>query len=147
MTTPQQLASLTDLANLGLAAAAFPASITDGVKNGHLLAASGKVLGYVAKRAQLPLVSWGQDIVGATVAIATYTLMCLRGFDPANAADQVVIKGFDDTLKWLRDIARGDAELVDCVDSSAQTDEASPLLGSEPTLGWALPSSDDDEAS
>ncbi len=140
----QQLASLTDLAALGLAVSAFPASITDAVKTAHLLAASGLVLSYVKKRHALPLASWGQDLIRATVALATFSLMALRGFDPANAADQLVLKGHDDAIVWLRDVSRGDAELVDCIDATDSTDEASPLVESDEALGWPIPSTNEE---
>ena len=131
----QQLASLTELARLGHLPQAM-ASLADEVKTEHLLAASGVALSYIAKRHALPLVSWGHDLIEAVVAIAAWTLLCQRGFNPTNPADMSVRERYLQALAWLRDVAKGLAELVDVVDATPSIQEAGPLVSSEKRHQW-----------
>lgn len=131
----QQLATVTDLQRLGHLPQAI-ASMSDDVKNAHLMSASQVALSYCKKRYGTPLVQWGDDLRGAVVAIAGWTLLCQRGFNPANSADLTVRERHDQAVNWLRDIAKGLAELVDVIDSTPETEEASPLVASEPRQRW-----------
>lgn len=131
----QQLADQTDLGRFGPVPAAI-ASLDDATKTDHLVKASGLALSYIKKRYALPLMQWGDDLRGAVVAIASWTLLCTRGANPANAADVTVKERHDNALAWLRDVAKGLAELVDVVDSSAAPGVAAPLTSSEEPLGW-----------
>jgi phage gp36-like protein len=134
----QQLATLTDLAQLGAADTAFPSSIDSTVKTSHLVKASGIALSYIGKRYGLPLTSWGSDVVGAVVAIAALGLFRLRGMNPENPADQLVVKAYDDAIAWLRDVAAGKAEPVGIVDSTPATIEEGPLVASDDPVGWTF---------
>lgn len=140
-----QLLTLSEFASLGLAASTFPASLTDAIKSTHITAASGVVLGYVGKRFELPLISWGDDIRSAVAAIATFTLMKLRGFDPSNPADQMVVKAYDDAIAWCRDVAKGLVEPVDIEDGTPDLDDAGPLISSDAQAGWQWPTTSSGE--
>jgi phage gp36-like protein len=136
----QQLLTLTEFGNLGVAASAFPTSITDTVKTAQIVAASGVVAGYVGKRFTFPLAQWGDDIRSAVAAIATFTLLKLRGFNPENPADQLVVKAYDDAIAWCRDVAKGLVEPSDIIDATPTEDDAAPLVLSDAIAGWSLPS-------
>lgn len=132
----QQLVTLNEYASLGLAASTFPSSITDAIKTQHLTSASGLLLGYLAKAYTMPLVSWGDDLREKVAAVANFTLMRLRGFDPTNPADQLLVKGYDDAIAWARDVARGLIEASDIVDSTPTELDLSPLVSSDDQAGW-----------
>lgn len=135
MAEAQQLATLLDLEDLGHLPQAI-ASMSVETKNAHLLAASVVALSYVKKRHGLPLVSWGADLIEAVVALAAWTLLCTRGFNPANTADLTVKDRHDKAILWLRDVAKGLAELVDVVDSTPMAQEAGPLVSTEKRRRW-----------
>ncbi len=132
----QQLVTLNEYASLGLAASTFPSSITDAIKTQHLTSASGLLLGYIGKAYTLPLISWGDDLREKTAAVANFTLMRLRGFDPSNPADQLLVKGYDDAIAWAKDVAKGLVELADVIDSTATESDLSPLVSSDEQAGW-----------
>lgn len=133
----QQLATLADLGDLGLKPEATSA-LSDATKTQHLVAASGKVASYLAKQYTFPLVSWGDDVRDAVVAIAVYTLMSRRGFNPANPGDQAIVKRHDDAIAWLRDVAKGIVEPSDIVDASPNEEAGGPLCESDEPLGWDI---------
>lgn len=136
----QQLATLANLADLGLDPKAFPSSIDDATKTQHLVSASGKASSYLAKQYTFPLVSWGDDVREAVVAIAVYTLMSRRGFNPANPGDQAIVKRYDDAIRWLEGVAKGLVEPSDIVDATPTEDAGGPLVASDEPLGWEISS-------
>ena len=93
---------------------------------------------YIQKKHQLPLLSWGADLKGACRRMARYYAYADRGFDPANAADQAVVMAYRNAVEWLKEIAKpdGTAELVNCVDSSPNVEEAAPLHGGDEPHRW-----------
>lgn len=92
--------------------------------------ASGQADSYIQKRKTLPLLTWGADLKNAVGDMTAYKLLKKRGFQP-NSPDTLVVKGYDDAVLWLKDVAKGLAELVDCVDSTPEVDEGGPLAGSD----------------
>lgn len=131
-------ASLIDLVNLGLPAAAL-ANFADNVKLAHLEAASSEADGYIQKRWAIPLSSWPKSLTMRVARMAAYTLLEVRGFNPANPADATVVKGYDDAIKWLEKVATGAIEPA-FVDASPATDEAAPLFSGELPQAWLSPS-------
>lgn len=131
-------AVVADLDTFGVKPAAYPADITAGVKATHLGIASAMADSYLGKRFALPLTAWGDDLRGAVCRIATYTLLSRRGFDATNTADQLVVKGNDDAIAWLRDVAKGLAEPVGVVDSTPENVEAAPLFDGDEAAGWTF---------
>jgi phage gp36-like protein len=141
-----QYATLVEYGNLGAKPEAL-SSISPDVKTAHLVMASGLVSSYISKRYTLPLVSWGYDIINATVAITDYTIFGRRGFKPDNPGDQMIVDRYRAAIAWLRDVSMGIAELVDVVDATPTADDAGPLMESDAPLNWPWPSSttvDDD---
>jgi len=65
---------------------------------------------YFRDRYQLPLVAWGIDVRGAAAKIAVYNLMSTRGFNVSQGADQNIRLRYEDTLKWLLQVARQEVQ-------------------------------------
>ena len=94
-------ATTTDFTALGLPAAAL-GSIDP---TAAIAAASARADGYLASRYTLPLVTWGEDLRDAVCAIAAYTLLSQRGFNPDAAADANVRDRYLDAIRWLEGIS------------------------------------------
>lgn len=109
------------------------------VRDASRAGVSAVALGYIKKRATLPLISWGDDIKRAAADLCVYDLMTYRGFDPGSNSGAVIVKRNDDAVAWLRDVARGIVEPVDMVDSTPDTDEQGPLVSSDTAAGWSWP--------
>lgn len=121
-----------ELLSMGAALVALN-GIDSSVRASAITAASDVALSYVKKRYALPLIQWGSDLKRAVAHIAAYDLLCTRGFNPAAAGDPAVKDRHDVAVLWLRDVAKGLAELVDCVDSTPALEEKGPLLVSATT--------------
>lgn len=90
--------------------------------------ASGLALSRVKKRHGLPLVEWGDDLRRAVAHIAAYDLLSARGFNPNTGSDIAVRDRYLEALKWLTQVAKGEAELVDLVDTTPTVNERGPLV-------------------
>lgn len=112
---------LPDDALSGLAAGTIDAAI---------LWASALADSYIKKRYALPLTAWGDDLRSAVASLTTWQLLRKRGFQPGSGADESVVIGKEDAIRWLRDVSRGHAELADAADSTAGVDEAGSLSSS-----------------
>lgn len=115
--------------------------LSDAQKLPFIVEASGEADSYIGKRKKLPLLTWGADLKGATRRMARYYALGDRGFNPQNAGDQAVVKQYTDAIAWLKQVASGEAELVDAVDSSVAIDEAGPLHDGEAPHRWLWGSS------
>lgn len=89
--------------------------------------ASSQANSYLRKRYTLPLTQYGDDLKQQVAALATWQLMRKRGFQPGSGADESVVLAKDDAMRWLKDIARGHAELDDAIDSTPAVDEEGSL--------------------
>lgn len=89
--------------------------------------ASSLANSYLRKRYTLPLVQYGDDLRQQVAALATWQLMRKRGFQPGSGADESVVVGKEDAIRWLRDVSHGHAELDGAVDSSPSVDEEGSL--------------------
>lgn len=140
-----QYATLDDLTTLGLPAAAL-SGVDTTTRTAALVAASATVDSYLGKRFALPLTTWGADITRVVVAVASWDLLCRRGFNPASGADAAVGQRNVDALAWLRDVAKGLVEPVGVVDSTAPTPEGGPLVESDTRQAWTWPTTSGDES-
>lgn len=112
--------------------------LSDPILDEILLWASAFALGFVKKRKVLPLLVWGADLKHAVCSVAYYDCISKRGYDPGAANADTVRVRYDDASGWLLLVSRGDAELIDCVDSSTTptVDEASPIMASDDIVNW-----------
>jgi phage gp36-like protein len=87
----------------------------------------------------VPLASWGDDLRRCVVHIASWDLMCRRGFDPENPADQAVRLRYMDAIKWLERVAAGTVTPTDLPEDDDE-DEGSVFedhaAASDPERGW-----------
>jgi phage gp36-like protein len=104
----QMLATPTDLAQLGVNAAALK-----GIAEPDLLkalsAASARALGYLRRQYFVPLTAWGDDLRQAVCAIAAWLVVSARrGFNPELGGDQALRTNYEDAVAWLRAVAAGE---------------------------------------
>lgn len=128
-----------EMLRLGLpgdALSAVPADVRDRFR----LAACDQASSYLKKRFTLPALEWGTDLKVAVARVAAFEILSFRGFDPASESGALVVKRADDSLAWLRDVARGIVEPVDFIDSTPELDEQGPLVESDEPAGWGLDS-------
>ncbi len=105
--TANQYAVIADLPKYGVSALALAHPSTgDVAKTAALLAASAQIDGALSRQLNLPLVSWGDDIVMYCVWLATWTLINIRGFDPENKADGIYKQRYDLACEWLEMVKR-----------------------------------------
>ena len=99
-------ATVEDLKTYGL-----PAKAITGVSvfdiEAILEAASGVVDSYIGSRFTLPVTVWGVDITKCTAEIAAYMLMKRRGFTPGSSDAEQLRIAYDDSIAWLKDVAKG----------------------------------------
>jgi len=127
-----------ELLSLGLPGAAL-SSVASATRDQARAAASDQASSYLKKRFALPLLAWAGDIKRAVADLAMYDLITFRGFDPGSQSGELIVKRRDDAILWLRDVARGIVEPIDVLDSTADVDEAAPLVSSDEGAGWTWP--------
>ena len=71
----------------------------------------------------------------AVAAVAAWTTLCMRGFNPDAAGDVVIRQRRDDAEKWLDKVSRGDL-VPNIVDATPTTQEAGPRVTSKRLRGW-----------
>lgn len=87
------------------------------------LAATDEADGYIGGGKTLPLTAWGDDLTAQVANIAAFKIMKRRGFQP-QGSDELIVKGRDDAISWLRGVGRGDIEPPGMVDSTPDVYDA-----------------------
>ena len=128
-------ATTTDLANLGLPSQLI-AGIPSAQQSAALDSASATVDSYLSARFILPLKSWGQDLTRATCELAAWSILSTRGFDPDSGGDAAVRQRFEDTMRWLRDVADERATPAGVVDGSSSGTTIAPKIFTNTPRGW-----------
>lgn len=132
MSTPSRYATPADLASMALPAGALSGiSATD--QQAALDARSAFVDGYLKTRYTLPLLTWDESITRAVCDMAAWDLLKRRGFNPENPADSAIRMGFDDAMRWLREVANQEAHPT-VTESSPVT--FAPVVISGSPRGW-----------
>lgn len=93
-------ATVTDLTTYGLPANAL-GQLSVPMQQAQLDNASKKVDTYLRGRYPLPLLTWGTEITEAVCVLAAYSVLAVRGFNPAAGADVVLRDRYLDTVNWL----------------------------------------------
>src|SRR5258706_16340931 len=88
-----------------------------------LLWASTIADSYLGKRYSLPLTAWGEDLKAMVGDLAQYRLLSRLGFRPNSGNDEIAVKRYDDAVKWLQSVSKGDAALAGAVDATPAVDE------------------------
>lgn len=106
--TPSQYCTRAELGLYGLPAAAL-SGVANATQDGFLQGASGIVDSYLTSRFDVPLTTWGIDMVMATASIAAYLLVKQHGFNMNSEDGKNIRQGYEDAVAWLRDVASGKA--------------------------------------
>lgn len=112
-----------DISRYGIAASAV-SGISSQNQQDALNEASARAASYIARRYQMPLTTVGDDVKGAVVKLAVWSMLAVRGASPEASSNYQAMA--ESAEKWLLALSRGDAELVSSVDSSvpnAEVDE------------------------
>jgi phage gp36-like protein len=107
-----QYASQADLSRYGLPLAATSGLDGDDL-DGQLAAASSVAESYLSNRGYaMPLDTWGDDLRSTVARIAAWSILTnLRGVNPEDPAHDAIRLGHQDAIYWLRDVAKGVANL------------------------------------
>jgi phage gp36-like protein len=133
-TSTAMYADVTELAS-GINAAAL-AGVDTTSKTVGLTDASAIIDSYLgghqfgAPQFVLPLVTYGGDIRRACLNIATYFIMVGRGYNPDAGADPGIRDRYDDSILWLKDVAKGLAVPSGVIDSSPPPGDGTGIGGS-----------------
>lgn len=136
-----QYAEQADLSRYGLPLAAT-AGLSSEDLDAQLAAASAVAEGYLASRGySVPLATWGDDLRACVCKIAAWsTLTNLRGINPEDPAHDAIRQGHIDAMYWLRDVAKGIANLSEQFTGSRSKPAVMQVFASESsteeTRGW-----------
>lgn len=98
----------------------------------HLQAASGTVDSYLRGKHALPLTSpYPQEIIQATCSIAAYSVLSIRGFDPEDGANRNVRARYEDAIRFLTAISKGDLNLALDADATPTVHDGRPIVRSK----------------
>ncbi len=135
---PQTYATLEDL-ELVLPAKAY-GSVTAQQRLKALQRASAYADAFLRDRYALPLrcscgCSCGFDpsLVDAVCELASYRIVCLRGYNPDLGGDQVIRQGWADAVDFLKRVANGQAQLKVC---QSNPPSLQPEVGTNPARGY-----------
>ena len=93
-----------DLTSYGIRAEALRSIDPDELQRA-IGAASAKIDSYLRARYTLPLARWGTDISETCAKLAVYTLMMVRGFNPARPGEELIRDNYEDAIKTLEGIS------------------------------------------
>lgn len=132
-----QYATTAELYLYGAPSTAFGGLGAD-VLTDALQAASGRVDSALrARRAntQLPLTTYGADVKMAVCKIAAYEAISVRGYNPAIGADVALRMRYDDAMRWIQGVARGEIHL-DAEPALTGPTQGSASVTSNTARGW-----------
>jgi phage gp36-like protein len=99
-------------------------------------AASAIIDTYFRDRYKLPLTAWGIDVRRAAAVLAVYDLLVTRGYNPSAGADLNIRLRYEDTLRWLLQVARQEvqADVTPTQDQAPGYDD--PAINTSAQRGW-----------
>ncbi len=137
----QRFAEVEDLEIHGLPGEALT-NISTETKEAYLDAASDIAWSYCEGRGYPnPLPTWGADLRSAVSKIAAWELLVhSRGVNPEDPGHAAIAKGQTDAIGWLRDVAKGVANLQGVSTQRVQSGVAAVITdaddGGQATRGW-----------
>lgn len=108
MSDQAPFATLADLAASGLVSTAFGA-LTSDQRSQALADATDELASYFRARYAMPLSAWDASVIKATLKVAAWNLLTLRGFNPSAGADITIRQGYEDAIEWAKSVQRGAA--------------------------------------
>lgn len=132
-----QYATTADLAIFGIGEGGTT-GISSADLDRHLQAASATADSYIAQRGYtVPLAAWGDDLRSAVSRIAAWAIVTGdRGIDPENRSHIALMKNRDDAIAWLRDVAKGTANLNVAVTSPDRKRAGVARVFGNTKIGW-----------
>ena len=100
-----------------------------------LVQGSDTAAGYVGSQYALPLLAWGDDLVGHTASVCAYRFMVSIGYAPAGS-DEHIRMMYDDAIRWFERIAKGELSPDGIVDSTPDINEGGPVILTTRKRGW-----------
>jgi phage gp36-like protein len=119
-----------DLALVG-ALPTFVQSLTAAQQIEAIQTASALMDSYFVARFTLPLVQCSYDVVQCCAKLAIFFLVQARGYNPLNPAELVYETTYNQQIKWLKDVANGQAT-PQVTDSSPSAAPGLPTPTSSP---------------
>lgn len=106
-----QYATTAELYVYGVPSAAL-VGVAAGTITAALVAASAVADSYIPSRYSPPLTAWGADLTQAVAKIAAWDLLVhARGVSADDPGVATLKESRDDSIKWLRDVQAGRAQL------------------------------------
>lgn len=148
MAQPATYATLSDF-DLTYPPGAFGDRVSPTQRQQALVDASAEANSYLGDKLNLPLAplqvppavaQYDRMLVRCVCKIAAWNCLCLRGFNPDNAGDQVVRVGYDDAIKWLTRVANGQATIAVM---QTPTPSLQPNVSTNVQRGWGVPGATD----
>lgn len=117
-----------------------PAAGMSGLTNPQLLEAiawaSDEIDGYINKRFTLPLIApYAGDLKRRCAIIASFYLLTTRGFRVTGELNEMITKIYDDAVKWMLSVSKGDISPT-WIDSTPGVDEEGSLAASGPKVSF-----------
>jgi phage gp36-like protein len=128
---PTAYATVTDLAQLGVAPAAL-AAVTVPNQQAAIDAANALADGYLGQHFRMPLTSWGKDLVAQVCRIAAYDAIVVRGSNPNAPGVEDLHDRWAAAIRWFEQVAAGKITPT-VVDSSANGNVGAPFVESVQT--------------
>jgi phage gp36-like protein len=131
-------ATQANLTSLDLPAAALAGMTAAGVDpDEHLDAAAAKIDTYLRGRVTLPLgTPYPAEIISLNSALAAYSMLSVRGFDPQNGTDMNVRQRYEDAVAWLVAFSAGKVNLAEAADATPAAYEGAPIVASRCRTDW-----------
>ena len=120
-------ATRTDLTQLAIPASAI-ANVPTAAQDNALEAASDLADSYLKSQYTLPIVAWESDLTRAVCNIAAYDIMSMRGYGPTAGGDENLRQRYEDAIRWLERIAKGEVS-PKVTDSSAAVGSGTTTSG------------------
>ena len=113
-----QYATTTDLAQLGLPAAAL-VNVSAAIQGAHLLAQGDRIDTYLRSQHTLPFsVPYPRELVECNAVMAAYAILQnTRGYNPEAVDDGFRLR-YEDCMAWLKDLSSGAASLDQAADDT-----------------------------
>ena len=127
-------ANVSQLEAFGMPAAAT-ATLSATTKAEALAASTEAMSSKLGVRYDLPVISWGVDVVQACCKITAYDLLSVRGFAP-NGNDKNVRDRYADAMLWLTDVANMRANPIGLVDSTVDVEDEGIAVVDTVRRGW-----------
>jgi phage gp36-like protein len=140
-----------DIANLGLPAAALSLPVTPMIQAEILRSNTSLIESYCRGRYRLPFTAVPPELKAACVAISVYDVLVWRGFNPDEYDSNFKIRrdfyvGNERTKGWLDKLSAGAVSIDAMLDATPGQREGGAQIRGRKLRGWFAPDGSDDDA-